>query len=374
MQEKRIYRNYIEIKKSALTNNYQQFRALINRECKLMAVVKSNAYGHDFLQYSREMELLGVDYLGADNICEAKALREKNIKCPILILGYTLPDRIVEVERFGCDMTVSSFDQIKEIEKRKFETKIRVHLKIDSGMHRQGFQEDEIECLIKSLNKSRNIEIIGVYTHFADAKNPAFPANTKKQIEVFNQICQRLTEAGFHFIKHAASTAGALVYPDSHFDMVRIGIGLMGLWPSLGVASVCQDKIKLIPALTWKSIVSEIKIIKAGERLGYDLTENIDSITRIAIIPVGYWQGYKRALSGIGRVEICGKPARVLGRVSMDMITVDITNIPSAKVGDDVVLIQGEQKFSAYEMAKLVDGSWYEIVTNLNPQILRVYC
>ena len=373
MKEKELYRNYIVVKRSALINNYKQFRNLIDKECKLMAVVKSNAYGHDFVQYSREMEILGVDYLGVDNVCEALTLRKSGISARIMILGYTLPARLADVAASNSEMTVSSFDQLDEIKKRKFDKKIRIHLKIDTGMHRQGFQNDQIDGLIHELAKRQDIEVVGIYTHFADAKNPAFPANTDKQIDNFNQICQKFTDAGFKYIKHAASTAGALVYPKSHFDMVRIGIGLMGLWPSLGVASVCSDKMKLIPALTWKSIVSEIKVIKPGERLGYDLTENIYSETRIAIIPIGYWHGYRRALSSIGRVGINGKMARVLGRVSMDMIMVDVTNIPHVKVGNDVILIEGEEKLSAYEMARMLDGSWYEVITNLNPQIKRIY-
>lgn len=373
MQVKELCRNYIEISKDALDHNYQLFRGMINKDCKLMAVVKSNAYGHDLVQYSRRLEMLGADYLGVDNITEAIALRKNDIKLPILILGYTLPARIIDVVNSGSEMTVSNMEQLQEIENRKFDKKVRVHLKIDTGMHRQGFQEDEIDGLIEKLKTCKNIEIIGIYTHFADSKNPTFPANTRKQIATFNPICDKFKSAGYQFIKHAAATAGALAYPESHFDMVRVGIGLMGLWPSVEVGAAFEDKVKLIPILTWKSILSEVKSVKCDERVGYDCTERMNKDSRLAIVPVGYWHGFKRSLSGIGRVGIHGKLARVVGRISMDMVVVDVTDIPEAKSGDTVILISGDQELSAYQMAKLVDGSWYEIVTNLNPQILREF-
>jgi alanine racemase len=233
-------RTWIEVDTKALKNNYESFRKLLGGRCKLMAIVKSNAYGHSLVDYSKEMEGLGCDFLGVDSITEAIALRREGIKIPILVLGYTLPELHSQAVGNSISLTISTVDSLKEITQfsQKFpDLEIKIHIKIDSGMHRQGFCLEEIDSVIKDLKSKDNIKIEGVYTHFAAAKNPAFPADTKKQILEFNKGFNLFKEEGLNPIKHAAATSGSIVFPDSHFDMVRIGIGLYGLWPSLEVKS-----------------------------------------------------------------------------------------------------------------------------------------
>jgi alanine racemase len=243
-------------------------------------------------------------------------------------------------------------------------------------MNRQGFLEKEMESVVQSLLELPNVRIEGMFTHFAMAKNPAFPEFVKKQLSVFEKWIKFMAEKGQKPIVHAAATAGALLYPESHFDMVRIGIGLYGMWPSKETEAAMSGKIKLQPALTWKTIIGEVKSAQKGGRVGYDCTERLERDSKIGICPIGYWHGYSRSFSSIGPVLVNGEKTRVLGRISMDMIAIDLTDI-KGKIGptDEVVLAgkQGKAEISWENLASIVDMSHYELITRLNPLIRRIY-
>ncbi len=341
----------------------------------LMAVCKSNAYGHGFIDYATKLEELGADWLGLDSILEALKLRANGLTKPMLVLGYTLPEMIKEAVDNNISLTVSSFDALKSLSQAPADN-LKIHLKFDTGMCRQGFFPKDVEEVLNYLEKNLPQVIIeGVYTHFAGAKNPAFPQGTKAQMAKFSSVLEAMERRGLKPIRHASATSGTIVFGEAQFDMVRIGIGLYGLWPSQEVKYAYSDKFELQPILTWKTVVAEIKQVPAGSRVGYDFTELLERPTVLGILPVGYWHGYDRSLSSIGKVLVAGHRARVLGRVSMDMIVVDLTDIPEAKVGDEVILIgeQNEAVMSADEMASLADTSAYEIITRLNPLIKRFY-
>lgn len=366
-------RTWVEVDKKALKHNYDTFRSLIAPDCKLMAIAKSNAYGHCLFDYAKTMSEFGVDWLGVDSVTEAMKLRQSGIKTPIIILGHTLVERYQDCAENDITIAVSSFDQIEKIGKMENgKWKMEIHLKIDTGMHRQGFQPDEVEKACKKISKLPNIKVEGIFTHFAAAKNPAFPADTNKQIKLFEEACAIAQKYfGDKLIRHAAATSGTLLFPTSHFDMVRIGIGLYGLWTSKEAEAYCEDKITLEPALSWKTIVAEVKRVAATERISYDLTEKLITNSKIAILPIGYWNGFRRSLSSVGHVLISGQRAKVLGRVTMDMIIVDVTKIPNVKAGDEVILIG--KGLPVEEIADLCDTSNYEIVTQLNPLMKRIY-
>ncbi len=375
--EKQNVRTWIEISKRALKNNYSVFRRLIPSKCLLMAVAKSNAYGHSLIDFSREAENLGVDWFGVDSIIEAERLRENGFKKPILVLGYTLPNKIEDAIKNNISLTIADFQALKNLKTaKKTSGKLKIHLKIDTGMHRQGFFVSEIPAVIKVL-KSKNFPVIleGVYTHFSSTKNPAFPSATYHQIEEFKKAVNLLKSAGFKVpIKHAAATSGTIIFPQSHFDLVRIGIGLYGLWPSKEIKKAFNRKIKLEPILSWKTVVGQIKNLPKGSKIGYDLTETLNRSSKVAVLPIGYWHGFPRSLSSIGRVLINGKETKVLGRVSMDIVSVDVTDVKNVKVGNEAVLIgkSGKLEFSVDDMAYLSNTTNYEIVTRLNPLIKRI--
>ncbi len=371
-------RTWIEINTKALKHNFQVFRTIISKTTMLGAVVKSNAYGHDLFQFARAVEKLDADWIIVDSIVEASALRKDKIKKSLLVLGYTLPSRMKEAIKYDISLTISSFENLKAAisTAKKLKRRLRVHIKVDTGLSRQGFLPKDQEQAIKMLIRNQRwIETEGLYTHFSAAKDPASSKNVDKQLEIFKTWINLLRKQHLKPIIHAAATAATLLFPKTHFDMVRIGIGLYGLWPSDETRISSKEKFPLKPILTWKTIVSEIKSLPKGTSIGYDNTEKLLKNSKLAICPVGYWHGYSRRFSSVGHVLIKGQMTKVMGRVSMDMIIIDVSAIPVVREGDEVVLLgkQGQEEITPYEMAALADTSWYEIITCLNPLIKRLY-
>jgi len=360
-------KTWIAVNKKAVQYNIQKFKALLGGKTKLFAVVKSNAYGHGLMLFSKLADQYKVDGFCVDSIVEGEKLRKEGIKKPILILGPTFKHQLRTAAQKKLTITVSSSDALSELVKSK--DKPGFHLKIDTGMHRQGFYLSELPKLVRNLKTNNTGEsLTGVYTHFAAAKDVTYPAYTKKQFSIFQKGVRALERVGYkNLIKHTAATGGTLVNPEYHLDAVRVGIGLYGIHPTEELKTQLP-KIKLKPALSWHSAISETKKGDSGSYVGYDLTERLTRPTKIAVLPIGYWHGYPRALSGIGKVLIRGKKARVLGRVSMDLIAVDVTGIKCER-GDKATLI-GAQKgveISAYDLARELGESYYEIITRVPP-------
>ncbi len=360
-------RTWIEIDKGAIKHNYDVFRGFVSPEVKFCAVVKSNAYGHGFYEYAQELAKLGVDWFAVDSITEGLRLRREGIVQPILILGYTLPERMKEAVENNISISISSFESLDAVSEY---SSAKIHIKLDTGMSRQGFLENQKEELFKKLSDSGMI-VEGVFTHFAAAKNPVLPVDTKKQIERFLVWKKEFEEKGYTPIFHASATSGTMLFSEAHFDMVRIGIGLYGLWPSIETKKFLEHKIILKPVLSWKTIVSEVKSVSKGERVGYDFTERLERDSILALCPVGYWHGLSRKLSGIGQVYVRDSRVRIIGRVSMDIIILDVTDILGISVGDEVELIG--LHIPATEMSVLDDTSYYETITRINPLIKRLY-
>ena len=364
-------RTWVEIDKNALCHNAEQFLKLIPKETKLMAMVKSNAYWHGLWQVAEILSAMPSfkkrGWFGVDSLVEGLRLRREKIKNPILVLGFTLPRRINEAAQENIAVTISNFESLATLVKLKVRPKI--HLKIDTGMHRQGFLPQDTQQLINIL-KSRRIAVQGTFTHLAQAENTTF---TKNQLKIFKKICGEFEQAGFvKLIRHASASGGAILHPESHLDMARIGMSLYGYFPSSAAAE--KSRLSLHPVLTWRTIIGEIKEIPAGSYVGYDRTEQVKRKTKIAVLPIGYWHGYDRGLSGISEVLIKGKRAKLLGRVSMDMMVADITKIQGAKVGDYATLIGKDKKESIWadELSRKIGTTPYEFLTRINPLIRRI--
>jgi len=375
-QTKNELRTWIEIDRKAIAHNYKIFRSVIPKTCSLMAVVKSNAYGHDLISFSKEIVTIGVDWLGVDSIVEGIALRREGVGAPILVLGHTLDGRIAEARKYNISITVSIWRALKEIARYPSEKCPNLHVKVDTGMHRQGFLIGELPDVMRLVTGKKNkLAVEGLYTHFAVAKNPSFPAYTVGQIALLKQWINEFKRLGLVPVTHAAATSGAVLFPEAHFDMVRIGIGSYGLWPSKEVEAFASRKFSLAPILSWKTIIGETKELEAGMGVGYDLTETLERKTKIAVVPIGYWHGYSRVFSSVGSMLVRGRRARVVGRVSMDMVVLDVTDVPKAAPGDEVVII-GEQDgkhVTVDDLARMSDSINYEVVTRINPLIKRIY-
>jgi len=363
-------KTWIEISKKAVAKNVGTFRSLVSGKTKIWAVVKSNAYGHGLIAFSKLAENAGVDGFCVDSVKEGNKLRENGIVKPILVLGPTLPVLFKEALNNKITITISNRDALKDY--LKSPNKPDLHLKIDSGMHRQGFYPEDIPKIISSLKKVKN-NLKGAYTHFCSAKDINYPTYTELQFSNFQKAVKILEKAGFNnLIKHAAATGGTLINKKYHLDAVRIGIGFYGLWPSKEL-NIQFPEIKLEPVFSWHALVSEVKRAKKGDYIGYDLVERITKDSKIAVVPIGYWHGFPRAFSSAGSVLISGKPAKVLGRVSMDLIVVDVTGI-KCRAGDEAVIVgrQGKAEISAGDAAGQAGTSHYELITRVNPLIERI--
>ncbi len=363
-------RTWIEIDQKALLGNTRSFLQLIPESTIFMAVIKSNAYGHGLVETAQVLSSVKDReiWFGLDSITEALALRKKGIKNKLLVLGQTLPSRLSEAHKNKITVTVSNFSLLAEIGKTAVCP--RFFLKIDSGMHRQGFMEDDLFRLLANLKISR-LAPLGIYTHLASPTDPRHKKFTESQFKKFLSAVKILQENGFkNLIKSASSSGGVLGHPETALDMVRVGIGLYGYPPSLELKS----KISLRPVLSWKTRISELKEVPASEFVGYGLTAKTQRPTRIAVLPVGYWHGYDRRLSDCGEILAGGKRAKIIGRVSMDMIVADVTEIAKIKEGDEAVLLgrQGQEEIWADDIARQMQtGYHYEFLTRLNPLIKR---
>jgi len=369
------YRTWVEISSKAARRDYETFRKLIGPKVKIWSVVKSNAYGHGLMAFSKVMADTGTDGFCVDSVVEGLRLRKEGIKKPILVLGPTLGNRLGEAAVNDITISISNFDALKALAKIK--TPPEFHVKIDTGMHRQGFYLNDLPRAIKFLkNRNHNLKpaLEGIYTHFASAKDINYPTFTDGQFVKFQKAVKLFERAGFkNLVRHCAATGAALINKKYHLDAVRLGIGLYGLWPSRELEVQLASRIHLQPVLSWRAVISEIKNLKVEDYVGYDLVERASRDTKMAVIPIGYWHGYPRSLSSIGEVIVNGRRSKVLGRVSMDLLTVDVGGI-RCKVGDAATLIgrDGGAEISASEIAQKSGTTHYEFLTRLNPLMERI--
>ncbi len=373
-------RSWVEVNKGALAYNIRQFKKVIKPRVKLMAVVKANAYGHGLIKTSRIAVKAGAKWLGVDSIDEAIDLRKAKVKTPILVLGYVPQVRLAEIISNNIKLTCYNLKTIERLGKLapKLKKVAHIHLKIETGTGRQGIGVEAIPEFIDTIREYPFVRLEGISSHFANAEVPSSPF-TKKQLSVFRQAIKVFEKNKIYVpTKHTACTAAVIAFPETLFDMVRVGIGLYGLWPSRAIKTLAfkGGKIgELRTALSWKTKVAQVKAVKKESPIGYGCTEKIACDSKIAVLPVGYADGYGRGLSGIGYVLVRGKKAKVLGRVCMNMIMVDVTNIKGVKVEDEVVLLgrQRNEEITAEDLAEKLGTINYEVVSRINPLTPRIY-
>lgn len=357
---------WVEIDRKAIAKNFALFRRIVGKKVQIMAVVKSNAYGHGMVPFACEAIKGGANWLAVDDIEEALLLRKEGIKIPILVFGFTPKEYFRDAVKNNISLTVSNFGMLEDLSKVKG---LRVHIKVDTGLGRQGFLLRDSYELLKKIENIKNINIEGLYTHLAATETLRHGSHTKKQLDEY-ALWQALFDE-YSPICHVASSAGAMLGREFHYDMVRVGISSYGLWASPEIQKKLANKLPLHPVLSWKSVVSEVKDVPKGSPIGYDLTEKTKRDSSVAVVPVGYWHGYPRSLSSRGIVMIRGKKCKVIGRISMDMFVVDVTSVRGLKRGDEVEIIG--KNITADEVAHLAGTINYEIITRINPLIYHFY-
>lgn len=354
--------------------NVSELKKKIDPASKVMFVIKADGYGHGAV---RIMQYLGdsVDAYGVAVINEAVALRENGCGKLILILGYTPKSCLKHVVKYDISQTVTDYETARLLSEEAVRqgVNVRIHIKLDTGMGRIGFLPgDESVKIIKKISELPNIIMEGCFTHFSKADEEDL-AYTEKQYDTYIDMIERLEAAGVTFhIKHACNSAAVIQFPKANLDMVRLGIASYGLYPS---EDIDKSAIELKPAMEWKTIISYVKTVQPGTKISYGGTYTAESVRRIATVPVGYADGYPRALSNRGRVIVNGMSAPIVGRVCMDQFMIDVTDIPDVEVEDSVTLVgrDGDELISVEEIAAYGDSLNYEVICDVGKRVPREY-
>ncbi|MFZ2632240.1 MAG: alanine racemase [Desulfosalsimonadaceae bacterium] len=378
---------WAEIDLKSISHNIKAIKSILASKTGLMAVVKANAYGHGVLEVTEQALSAGASALGVARISEAIQIREGSFDAPILIFGHTpqaLAGKLIDYDLTQALWSYETADILSRIA-RSGNTKIKVHINIDTGMGRLGILpcdltrpyepghilKDAVKT-VEAIHRLPGIEVEGIYTHFASA-DEADKTSAIRQLEIFTEFLTQLKQRGIEFkIKHAANSAAIIDMPETHLDMVRAGIAIYGYYPS---RSVDTRKISLRPALTLKSRIIHLKKVGAGFKVSYGSTEETAHPTAIATVSVGYADGYSRRLSSKGKMMIGDRLAPVIGRVCMDQTMLNVGHLPDVRVGDDVVVL-GSMKNSPIavdEIANSLNTISYEVLTNISHRVAREY-
>lgn len=368
-------RVYLKIDLDTICNNVKQIINKVGEETKVMAVIKADAYGHGAIEVAKALSEIKTYGFAVATVGEALALRRAGITKPIMILDFVFPNQFETIIRNDIILTVFQYEIAKELNDAAINmgTTAHIHLKIDTGMGRIGFipNEESIEK-IKQINELSNIEIDGIFTHFACA-DMEDKTSMNKQYALFKDFVKKLEENGIDIpIKHCCNSAATIDLDDGFMNMVRSGIITYGLYPS---EEVKKEKLVVKPAMELHSVVINVKTIQAGDTVGYGSTYVADKPTVIATIPVGYADGYPRMLSNKGSILIHGKRAKIVGKVCMDQFMVDVTDIADVNIGDVVTLIgkDGDDEITCEEIGDISGRFNYEFLCCITRRVPRVY-
>jgi len=369
--------SYIELSKENLIYNIKQLKNLVKKGTKISVAIKGNAYGHGQNEVAKILEPF-VDYFQVNNITELQLLR-KISKKKTLLLGYIQKKDLPLVIKLNCILSIFSIEQLSTISAiaENVDKIQEIHLPIDACLGREGFLIKKLPEILNEIKKSKYIKLTGVYAHFANIEDTTNFTHAKKQINKYKEAIKLIKKYGFQKLEtHISATSGLLVYEKNKgfHSLIRLGIGVYGMWPSEHIKFLYKNKMELKPVLSWKTKVVQIKTLPAKSTIGYGLTYLTSISTKIALIPQGYADGLDRGLSNKGEVLIRGTKCKILGRVAMNMFVVNVNHLSNVKIEDEVVLIgkQGKKEITAEGIAKKIDTINYEITTRLSPFLPRI--
>lgn len=370
-QDSSYLQTWAEINLGNLNHNLKKIRTLISDNVKVLATVKANAYGHGIIKISKFLEDK-VDILGVASLNEAMMLKKENIKTDILIMGNTLPDGLKQVIEYNLTSTVTEEESVFLLDDiAEKEGKVtKVHVKIDTGMGRIGFWHKEAADVIKRINKLKNVKIEGLFTHLSSAESDR--EFSLKQLERFNKVIKQIEDESIDIpFYHAANSMATLHYKESHFNLIRPGLIMYGVYPDIE----CERTLDVKPLLSLKSKIIYLKEAEPGRSISYGREYVTSKKIKVATIPIGYADGYTYLLTHKARVSIRGNYAPVIGRICMDQIMVDVTNIKDISIGDNVTLIglDGKSKIIAEELAESAGTIPYEILCWISQRVIRCY-
>ncbi len=361
---------WAEINLDAIAANTRAIKRTVGADTAIIAIVKANAYGHGEIPVARTVLRNGATRLAVHRTIDGVRLREAGIDAPVLILGYTPPSGIDLVLDY--DLTPTAIDGafVERLSEAAADP-IAIHVKVDTGMSRYGLFPQEVVGFFRRVASLPNVTVQGLFSHFSTA-DESDRRPMLDQWHTFQAVLRDVEDAGFEIpLRHICNSAGLLSLPDAHLDAVRPGILLYGQHPS----AECRAPFPLEPALTLKSIVVRARTLPAGSAIGYGRTFITKTPMRAALVPIGYGDGYHRLISNRGAVLIHGQRAPIRGRVSMDQIVVDVSDIEDVRLGDEVVVVgrQGAAEITTDEVAQWAETINYEVLTALHPQVVRTY-
>ncbi len=373
---------WCEVSREALRNNVEEFRRLVGPRCRLAPVVKANAYGHGLEIAARVFAEAGADALCVHDLWEAGRVRAAGLSLPVVVLGPLSPEQAAEaVALGGIEPTVVDATLVQALEGAGEASRAPtgVFLKFESGTNRQGVRLPEVLDLARRIASSRWVRLLGLSMHFADIEDTTDHTFARGQMARFLEAVEALRREGLDVpVRSAGNSAATILWPEAHLDLVRVGIGAYGMWPStetfVAAALTHRERVALRPALTWKTRVAQVKDVPPGEFIGYGRTFRTTHPTRIAVLPVGYYDGYDRGVSNMAYVLVRGRRAQVRGRVCMNLIMVDVTDVPGVAPGDEVVLLgqDGEEAITAERFAQWAGTINYEVTTRIAESVPRV--
>lgn len=371
----------VEVSRAALVHNLTEFRRLLGPRRRLLAVVKANAYGHGLVEVSRIVAAAGADWLGVNSLEEGLALRDAGLGAPVLVLGYVPLAALAEAIARDLRFTVYNEETLQRLgpAAARAGRSARIHVKVETGTHRQGVRREEVVRFVRRAQRIPGVVVEGLSSHFANIEDTTSDAYPAQQLAAFREAGRRVREAGLRVpLRHMSCTAAAMLFPATYFNMARVGIGLYGLWPSKETYLSCllrkRTPPRLRPVLSWKARIVQVKDVPAGAFVGYGCSYRTTRRTRLAVVPVGYFDGYSRGFSNAAHVLVKGRRAPVRGRVAMDFFTADVTDVPGVGLEDEVVLIgrDGRERITADQLAALGGTISYEVVSRINPLVPRV--
>ncbi|MFA5778427.1 MAG: alanine racemase [Candidatus Paceibacterota bacterium] len=370
--------SYVELSRKNLIHNIKQFKHLAKKGTMFSVAIKGNAYGHGKSEVVRILEKY-VDYFQVDSIEELELLRKISHK-KTFVFGYVQKSDLAQTIKLDCILSVFSIEQLKELNRlsKKLKKSQEIHLPVDAYLGREGFLLEDLPGVFAEIKKCKYIKLTGIYAHFANIEDTTNFSHAQKQIYEYEKVLKLAKKFGFKGLQtHISATSGLLAYEKNKGinPLIRLGIGVYGMWPSEHLRLLYKkSKFNLKPVLTWKTKIAQVKILPKGNSIGYGLTYITKRETKIAIIPQGYADGFDRSLSNNGFVLIGGTRCKILGRVMMNMFVVDISHLSKVENENDVVILgkQVKAEISAEEMAKRIDTINYEATTRISPLLPRI--
>jgi alanine racemase len=372
---------WIEIDAAAYRHNLRALQRVLRPGSRRMAVVKANAYGHGARRIAALAVAEGVDYLGVHSLDEHREIADLTAGVPVCLLGPTLPEEAEAVVAAAAEPTVSELQVARALAEaaREQRRRVAIHVKVETGTHRLGILLEEIPAWCELLRAYPEVEFRGLHTHYANIEDTTDHTFARRQLALLREAAQRFAAGGrAPEMVHSACSAAAIVMDQTHGDLARLGIASYGLWPSREtyLSTLLSQRMgpELIPVLTWKTRIAQLKEVPAGEYVGYGCGFRTTHAMRLAVLPVGYYDGYDRRLSGRGYVLVGGKRAPIVGRVCMNMTMADLSDVPDVRLGDEVILIgrSGGESVTADTLATLCGTINYEIVARLGHHLPRI--